>query len=330
MNIFSRPKNKTKQKNIPQEKLSIREKSEIIFQICYGCENGAGPGGRCSVTGVALEFGFLGGYSVNLELSPSTRSFPQASQCTLFVLSVSSFPFSLCLCLPWPRDQDLSFSLESKTFQSQHMALASELRWSVDHRRSGSKATAYIFQPLFGRLMLLLHLNECHLQKGASNGLLKQPQSPGTLSLSSVACNGPAQPTIPSTNQRRRVPRRPLCQQFTLLWSMWGSSISEDAHLFWTTGPICILFCSLHDSLKNASTSSLQNFSAMTTALDLVLALLTACCLVGETEVPTHTVIHHQVLGGPCPTFAEPLTMPPGIWGGFCRWSHLSWIYKLS
>ena len=156
-------KNKTKQKYSSGE-LSIREKSDIIFQICYGCENGAGPGGRCSVTGVALEFGFLGGYSMNLELSPSTRPFPQASQRTLFCTICFFLSFSsLCLCLPWPRDQDLSFSLERKTWGCTGILVDGQWITGV-----GSKATAYIFQPLLGHLMLLLHLNECHLQKGTS------------------------------------------------------------------------------------------------------------------------------------------------------------------
>ena len=94
-----RKQNKARQK-YSSEELSIREKTEIIFKFFYGWENGAGPGGCCSVTGVALEFDFLGGYSVNLELSPSACSFPQAPQSALFCTICFSLSFSsLCLCL---------------------------------------------------------------------------------------------------------------------------------------------------------------------------------------------------------------------------------------
>ena len=165
-------KNKTKQNKAKQKyssgELSIREKSKIIFKFFYGWENGAGPGGCCSVTGVMLEFGFLGGYLVILELSPSACSFPQASQSTLFCTLCFSLSFSsLCLCLTWPRDQDLSFSLENKTFPipAHGTGILVDGQWITG---VGSKATAYIFQPLLGRLMLLLHLNEHRLQKGTS------------------------------------------------------------------------------------------------------------------------------------------------------------------
>lgn len=137
----------------------------------------------------------------------------------------------------------------------------------------GSKATAYIFQPLFGRLMLLLHLNECHLQKGTSNGLLKQPRA-RTLSLSSVALQWTST-AHHSIHQSREGSQGGHCASNSLCFGACGDQHFRGCpSLFEPLVQSVSCFCSLHDSLKNASTSSLQNFSAMTTALDLVLALI--------------------------------------------------------
>ena len=46
-----------------------RVKYDLIF--FYRWEDGAGPGGPLSVTVAELEFGFLPGFGVNLELSVS-------------------------------------------------------------------------------------------------------------------------------------------------------------------------------------------------------------------------------------------------------------------
>ena len=123
---------------------------------------------------------------------------------------------------------------------------------------------------------------------------------------------------------RRRVPRRPLCQQFTLLWSMWGSAFQRMPISFWTTGPICILLLLPPSQPQECIHFISPKLFCYGHGTRLSPGSHTACCLVGETEIQTHTIRHPQVLGGPC-ALAEPLTMPPGIWGGFCGCSHLSW-----
>lgn len=117
---------------------------------------------------------------------------------------------------------------------------------------------------------------------------------------------------------QRRVPGRPLCQQFTLLWSMWGSAFQRTPISFRTTEPICILLLLPLSQPQECIHFISPKLFCHGHGTRLSPGSHTACCLVGETEIQTHTVIHHQVWGGPC-ALAEPLTMPPGIWGGFLQ-----------
>ena len=87
---------------------------------------------------------------------------------------------------------------------------------------------------------------------------------------------------------------------------------------FWTTGPICILLLLPLSQPQECTHSISPKLFCHGHGTRLSPGSHIACCLVGETKVQTHTVIHHQVWGGPR-ALAEPITMPPGIWGGFLQ-----------
>lgn len=97
-----------------------------------------------------------------------------------------------------------------------------------------------------------------------------------------------------------------------------GISIPEDAHLFLN------YWANLYPAFAPFITASRMHPLHLSKALlprhgtRLSPGSHTSCCLVGETEIQRHTVIHHQVWGGPH-ALAEPITMPPGIWGGFLQ-----------
>lgn len=223
------------------------------------------------------------------------------------------FPFPLCLCLPWSLIQDLSFFIEGFSSIPAH---GTGPWWSVDHRGGEQGPRLTSFSSCLGVWCCCCIWMNATCRKELPTGLVEQPESQGPFPFEEkIFCNGPAQPTTSIHQSQRRVPRRPLCQQFTLLWACGDECTSEDAHLFLNHYPICILFLLppwqpqecihfispklfCHDHCTRLSPGSSSG------------------CLRGDRSTNTHC--HTSSSGGPC-ALAEPLTMPPGIWGGFLQ-----------